>query len=135
MMSSAGSDIQYVQHREVLDRACTLTYDAALSLLNDTVAVDPLTGFILETAALGIEAVIGAKLRAGLIETGDAQDVLVRVKRDINLLSTNRIELDVAVLPLGYAKFITARVGFRNPALEPKVPAPAPGQTADAPAA
>ncbi|HEX2863665.1 MAG TPA: DUF2586 family protein, partial [Deinococcales bacterium] len=127
-MSGAGSDFALLTNRQVMDVACSVARDRALEYLNDSVRVNPQTGFIAEVDAKGIEADITAAVKAALVDLGDATDASVKVHRDNNILATGTLLIDVSVIPLAYAKTITLTVGLVNPAMRPAAPAPAAGQ-------
>lgn len=119
MFSSPTSDYQYFQHRRVMDIACKGMRLIGLHYLNDSVRVNSTTGLILEVDALKIEAYGEAILRAMVTQPGYASDVGLTVDRTVNMLSTNSLVLHGRVIPLGYAKYIYADIGFLNPALLP----------------
>ena len=120
LMSPAGSDFTYWQNGRVMDIAAATVRQALLIYLNDSVRVDPLTGFILEVDARHIEAYVDGQLRAALTQPGYASDVNFQVSRTQNILSTNTLATTTRVTPLGYAKAITVDIGFVNPALAVK---------------
>jgi hypothetical protein len=76
LMSPAGSDFKYVQHRRVMDLACTVARAALVKYLSDSIRLDPQTGFILETEARAIEADVG-----GQLETRSGRARLQRLHR------------------------------------------------------
>lgn len=130
-LAPQGSDYDLVQQREVIDEAARAARAAALDYLGDDVPVDTTTGRILETEALSMEAFIAGRVSAQL--GTNASGVRVSVDREGNILSTRRIEFEVGVIPLGYMREITVRVGFVNPALAAvaaAAPAPAAGGNA-----
>lgn len=109
------SDYGEVQRREVIDRAATLGYIAAMEALGDDIAVDVATGRILETEALSFEAFVAGRVRAGI--GANASGIRVVLNREINILSTETLEFTLSVIPLGYATRINVLVGFLNPML------------------
>ena len=42
------------------------------------------------------------------------------IDRTANISSTQTMPVTIRVLPLGYARFITVDIGFKNPALDPQ---------------
>jgi hypothetical protein len=111
----SSSDFQYWQHRRVMNAACAAAYDYLFTLLSDSVQVDTATGHIVESAAKAIEANTesAVKERVGAFVSG----VTATVDRTTNILSTGTIPLTIAIVPLGYIKAITVKIGFENPAL------------------
>lgn len=119
LLSPAGSDFRLVQHRRVMDRACAVVRAALLRYLNESVALDPQTGRILERVARAIEADVRGQLEAAVVAPGHVSAASVVIDRTANILSTATMPVSVRVLPKGYAKLITVDIGFTNPALSP----------------
>ncbi|MFC6592412.1 DUF2586 family protein [Deinococcus lacus] len=136
-LAPQGSDFGEVQRREVIDRAATAGYNAAMDYLGEDVPVDTVTGHLLETAALAMEAYIEGRVRAAL--GANASGVRVQLNREENILSTEHLEFVVSVIPLGYIKYLDVRVNFANPVLMPQgerteVTAPIPSPDTSQPA-
>ena len=117
MMSAAGSDFKYVQHRRVMDRACEVANQRLTKYLGKRLQINPTTGYILGAEADKIEIDVGAVLRAALKAPGHVSDVAVVVNRADNLLSDPTLRVKVRVTPVGYARTIEVEIGFFNPAL------------------
>ncbi len=117
LMSGPTSDYQHVQHRRVMDIACTNVRRNGLEYLNDSVVVDSATGYIAESDARAIDANLTELLRAEVLSPGYVSDATVRVHRDVNILSTGRLVVTVRLVPLGYLKSISVDIGFLNPSL------------------
>lgn len=117
LMSAEGSDFRYVQHRRIMDIACTVARAAGLNYLNDTVRVDATTGLINEVDARAIDTDITEQVRAAVLAPGYVSDASARVDRTVNILSTGRLPVAVRIVPLGYLKAIEFTIGFLNPAL------------------
>jgi hypothetical protein len=115
LLSVEGSDYDAVQAREVADEAARVGYLSAIEYLGDDVEVDPVTGHTLETEALAFEAFVAGRIRAAL--GANASGIRVTVDRTENILSTKHFAFDVGIIPLGYLRSITVRVGYINPAL------------------
>lgn len=116
-MAPAGSDYSLIMNGRVMDVACTTTRTALLQFLNTGVRVNSTTGTILEADARGIESVVNAKLRAAVVQTGDASDCTVQINRTDNILSTGLLRVKTRLVPLAYATAISEDIGFSNPAL------------------
>jgi hypothetical protein len=116
-MAAAGSDYTYIQHRRVMDAACRIVRQAELPYLNGSMRVDPKTGYVLEKDAQAFEAKVNAKLKTGIVATGDASASSVVVNRTTNILASNNLLNTVRVTPLAYLKTITTSIGYSNPAL------------------
>jgi hypothetical protein len=117
-LAALGSDYSKVQHRRIMDRACQLNYEALVLYINDdSVRVDPSTGYIDERDARAIENSVNARLTAELTARGRVTATQVVVKRDTNILSNSTLYVSVRVIPKGYSEFIQTDIGFTNPAL------------------
>ena len=115
MMAAPGSDYTFLQYGRVMDIACSATYQALLRFLNDSVRVNA-NGTIRETDARAIEAYCDNHIRNSL-PLGSISDLSFSINRVTNVLSTQRLDTTIRILPLGYAKTITADIGFANPSL------------------
>lgn len=117
IMSAAGSDFTIMPLRRVMNLARAATRAYLLRRLNQPVLVSPTTGFILEEAALEIEAGLQAALRAVLSGKPKASSVSAVVSRTDNLLSTKTMNVTIRIVPLAYVETINEVIGFTNPAL------------------
>jgi hypothetical protein len=125
MKAPAGSDFDLDQYRGVMDMGCTVLYQAGLRYVNESIRVNGASGHILEREARRIESYVQSQVRTALkgkvsvdADT-DEPAVYVTVDRSVNLLSSRTLEFDIGIVPLGYAKVVRFRVGFRNPRLLP----------------
>lgn len=115
MLRSASSDLEFWQHRRVMNAACAAADDYLFTLLSSSIQVDASNGHIAESAATAIEANCQSAIndRVGQF----VSEVSVTVDRTSNILSTKTIPVNVAIVPLGYVKAIEVTIGFKNPAL------------------
>lgn len=116
MLAQSTSDFTVSPRRRVMDEACRIARAALLPFVNQSIRVSASTGFIDERDAKRIESVVNAALKAAIVDTGDASASSVLVTRNNNILASNTLYVDVRVTPLGYASFISATLGFVNPA-------------------
>lgn len=119
MMANLGSDYQFVQFRRLMDRACTINYQALFPLLNDDVVRVDAAGLIVEVDARAIESRVNAQLAAEMTNRRRVSASSVVVIRDNNILSTQVLRTKVRLRPVGYAKNIETDIAFENPALSP----------------
>lgn len=118
MMAATGSDFSNITHRQVMDAACAIAYDALLNYANKDLLVNHATGLLLEAEAQAIEAFVNGKLRAGITAPGHASDVQFIVNRAWDVLTTEKLKGKTRILPKAYARYIENELSFRNPALE-----------------
>ena len=115
LMSPPGSDFTYWQYGRVMDLVSFLARQALLNFLNDSIRVNS-DGTIAEKDARRIEQFVSGYILNGL-PGGSISSLSVVVSRTNNVLSTQTILPTIRAVPLGYAKFINADVGFTNQAL------------------
>jgi hypothetical protein len=113
-----GSDFQHWQYRRVMDVACDTVYKAQLPFLNTGVRTNA-DGSIQEADAVRIEETVKNALEIALKDPKNAEGSAGHVSafsytvdRTNNVVSSSTILTDVAIRPLGYAKFITTTIGF-----------------------
>lgn len=116
IMAPAGSDFQLIQYRQVMDVACTVGRLALVQYLNSDLVTNA-DGTIDESEAQGIDAAITAALAESLTQPNYATAVSAVTDRANNVLSTQTLKVKIRVQPKGYAKTITAEIGFVNPNL------------------
>jgi hypothetical protein len=118
LLSSSTSDFQLLPHRRVLNRANRVVRLTLIRRLNQGIQVDKSTGFILETEAQEIEAVVEAAMRDELMAKPKASAVRFVLSRTDNVLSTKTLTYQARVTPLGYVELFDGDIGFENPALQ-----------------
>ncbi len=130
LMAPAGSDFQFWQFGRVMDVACTTTQKAQQAFANISVRANPKdvpnegnVGTIDERDAQRLETKVESALSASLLQPKSAEGTPGHVSafeytidRTNNVVSTTSVLTEVAIQPLGYAKFITTQLGF-TPAL------------------
>lgn len=122
-MAPLGSDFTLFMNGRVMDVACTVARSALFQYLNSPVRVNTTgnvgqpggPGSILEQDARGIENFITQQIRAVL--GPDITDLVVKVNRADNILSTGLLRVQIRVIPFGYIQAISADIGFLNPSL------------------
>ncbi len=115
LMSVTGSDYDAVQARECADATARVAYISAQEFLGEDLPVDLTTGLILESSAQAFEAYVAGRIQAELVD--NVSGIRVTVDRTVNILSSKHFDFLVAIIPRGYAKQITVRVGYVNPVL------------------
>jgi hypothetical protein len=118
MLATTGSDYTNITHRQVMDAACAIAYDALLNFSSADLLLDNTTGKLLEKEAQAIEAFVNGKLSAGITAPGHASDVQFTINRNWDVLTTEKIKCKTRILPKAYSRYIENEISFRNPALE-----------------
>jgi hypothetical protein len=122
MFVASTSDFFFGQGRRVLDVAQRITRAVYLPLLNGSLRTTPSgerRGLILAVDAQRQDNRARRALEDGLVNItpSAASAVSATIDRTVNLLSTRTLEVEIAVVPNGYAREIEVRIGYRNPAL------------------
>lgn len=117
LLSAAGSDFAYIQHRRVMNKAEAAVVAYLTRRLSKPITVSKKTGFITESEALEIEAGANAALRGALLAKPQASDATFTLSRTDNVLLTRTLTGQAAIVPLAYPKVINVNIGFRNPSL------------------
>lgn len=118
LKSASGSDFKWWQFRRIMDVACATVYQEQAKLLNSGVRAAA-NGTIDERDAARIEGRVNAVLHALLLQPTNAEgtpghvsDVVYTVNRSIVITTTSTIQGEVAIQPLGYAKYFLVNLGF-----------------------
>lgn len=118
LLTNPGSDFTYWQFGRVIDLVSYYGRLGLLTFLNDSVRVNG-DGTILVKDAVKIEQFTDGFIRNAL-PPGSFSDLAVSVLRTNNVVQSSTIFPTIRVLPLGYAKFINADVGFTSSGLQIK---------------
>lgn len=111
VMSSAGSDWVYIQHRQVVNEAARLTLARLQKLIGDSPEVND-DGTIDQAYASDKEKTITRILIDALVNTKNASAVSCSILRTNNLLATGLVYAYVLVRPLGYIGNLIGTVGY-----------------------
>lgn len=113
-------DYNQITRRRVIDKAYRIAYAVLIEKLLDEIPVNS-DGTMIETYArafeLAVENAIVTNMTAnGELSTDPAdttdRGVECKVDRTINVLATNKVEVELRVRPHGYAKYINVLLGF-----------------------
>lgn len=111
----ATSNITYWQSARVLNQACRIAYAALLTYLSKPIPVNASNGTITQAAATAIQNYVLRQLSAGL--NGQVSGISCIVNTSNNVLTTQQLQVTIGVIPLFYPKYISATIGYVNPAL------------------
>ncbi len=117
VMGAEGTDFQYLVGRRVMDEGCIAAYGVLAGLLNASVRINATNGTILEPDARRIERAVTDALIAACVQPGDASAADATVDRSANILSTGILPVTISIVPLGYSRQISVKIGYQNPAL------------------
>jgi hypothetical protein len=118
LKSPTGSDFSDWQLGRIMDVACRDVFIGQQNFLNIGVRTTG-AGAIDERDARRLETQIDSRLRANLTQPTNAEGtpgqvsaVRYTIDRTNNILSSSQLISEVAIQPLGYARFISTTIGF-----------------------
>lgn len=115
--TSATDDYNSRARRRTINKAIELAYATYLEELDDDIEIDELTGQMEAGVIKGFQASIESAIIASMVAPGELSGVEVLIDPLQNVLSTNTVEIALALTPKGYAQQINVLLGFKNPAL------------------
>lgn len=110
-LAAPGSDIELIQHAMIIDRGLEVASLEAIKLLNKRQRVNA-NGTIDEADARVIESKILTAMTRDLTNEGHVTEVIVKVVRTWNVLSSKRIKIMIALRPYGYPEVVETTLGF-----------------------
>lgn len=100
--------------RAVADKAASICYKTYVNEINNDVAIDP-DGSIASTEAKELQATIENAINRIMTANDEISYVKVFVDDTQNIVSTNKIEISLAIGKKGYLKEIIVKLGFDAP--------------------
>lgn len=115
--SFAGSisDFSALARGLVIDKAIRLTYLTYVNEVNDSIEITD-KGKIAPTKVSYLEDQIENALRLRMTAEGNISSASCTVDPNQDVLATDKIEISIAIVPVGYLKEIVVKLGFDNPA-------------------
>ena len=110
-LTQVDDDFRTLANGFVMDKAVLLAYDVLLDNLKDEVPINP-NGTIHTAIIKSWQAAVDTSIRSLMVNAGNLSDVKVQINANQNVVSTGKIDIDIALLPVGYAKYITVNIGF-----------------------
>ncbi|WP_343671812.1 DUF2586 family protein [Chitinophaga sp.] len=114
MCAPATDDYSQLAPGRVIDKAITLCYQTYVEELNDEVAIDSdgkLSVPVIKYLQSRIETAVNTAM------ADEISSFSAYVDANQNVLSTGKITVKAAIVPVGYTKTIEVLLGFTNPAL------------------
>ncbi len=113
MFSEKTSDYGLEERRRVMDLACKNVRIAQLSYINSTVAI----GADGSAEGLDMFKAITEQVLKQMVQDGQISSYEVFIDPKQNLLSTERLETRIRIVPLGKMSFIENVISYANPVL------------------
>lgn len=113
MLSPIGSDFYMWPFRAVMDVACKLVRQSAITLINSDIRLNQ-NGTIYVNEALSIEAQINQVLKDNMTAVNMISGASVSVDRTNNVRTTSTVIITVTINARGYIRRETIAIGFAN---------------------
>lgn len=110
-LTSATDDFNSLARGLVMDEAVLIAYDTLVEELSDEVPVTP-AGAIQPAIIKGWQNSIEKQIKGLMLDAGKLSGVKAFINENQNILVTNNLEVQLQLLPVGYADFITVNIGF-----------------------
>ena len=115
--TAVTDDYNKIARGRVIDKATRLAYQTYLDYLQDEILINPTNGNIEAATAKGYQAAIERAINVTMTANSEISGVRAVVDPAQNVLSTNKICVDLFITPLGYAREICVKLGFENPSV------------------
>ena len=100
----------------VIQKVRRIVYDVFVDEILDEIEVNPDTGQIATVKAKYYQRIIQKQVEDVMQDNGEISGVKVLIDAEQDVLATNKICVEVRVVPVGYANEIKITLGFENPA-------------------
>jgi hypothetical protein len=110
-LTSATDDFNSLARGLVMDEAVLIAYDTLVEELSDEVPVTS-SGTIQPAIIKGWQNAIERQLKGLMVDAGKLSGVKAFIDENQNILVTNNLNIELQLLPVGYADFITVNIGF-----------------------
>lgn len=107
-------DYNSIARGRVIDKALVLTYSTYTDEVNDEVPINA-DGTLSAAYVKALQGKIENVINQAMTAESEISSVACTIDPLQNILSTNRLEIEVLIIPVGYAKEIRVRLGFTNP--------------------
>lgn len=114
--TSGSDDFVSLARGRVIDKALILTYKTYTDEVNDEVVINS-DGTLSAAYVKSLQGRIENVINQEMTSEGEISSVSCLIDPKQNILSTNKLEIDLRIIPVGYAKEIRVTLGFRNPAI------------------
>lgn len=110
-LTSATDDFSSLARGMVMDEALILVYNVLLEELNDEIPISA-DGLIHPAIIKTWQNNVNRRIKLLMTDTGKLSGAVCTIDPNQNVLSTDKVEVQVSLLPVGYAKYIDVTLGF-----------------------
>lgn len=116
--TASTDDYSSLARGRIIDKAIFLAYTVYVEEILDEILVDPVTGRISNGQAKYLQQICETQINNSMTSNDEIVSVQVQVDPAQNVLSTNKICVELRIVPFGYAEEIKVALGFTNPSLQ-----------------
>lgn len=110
-LTASNDDFNSLARGHVMDEAVLIAYNVLVEELSDEVPVT--TSGTIQTAIIkGWQNAIERQIKGLMVDTGKLSDVRALIDENQDVLTSNNVNIDLQLLPVGYSDFITVNIGF-----------------------
>ncbi|NHN26760.1 hypothetical protein FIA58_013830 [Flavobacterium jejuense] len=110
-LTASNDDFNSLARGHVMDEAVLIAYNVLVEELSDEVPVTS-SGTIQPAIIKGWQNAIEREITDLMVETGKLSAVKALIDETQDVLTTNNVNIDLQLLPVGYSDFITVNIGF-----------------------
>ena len=110
-LTSSADDFSTLAPGFVMDEAVLIAYDALVEELSDEVPVDA-NGKIHPAIIKAWQGTIETSISSQMVATGKISGISAFIDENQSVLQTDKIEVSIKILPVGYADYIEVNIGF-----------------------
>ena len=111
-LTAGTQDASNIATRRVLDKAIRLTHQTYIQEIGEEVLLED--GKLSAAYVKYLEGKIENALNETMVNAGALSEVNAFVDPAQNVLSTNRVDVELSLVPVGYTKRISIRIGLTN---------------------
>lgn len=114
--SPLTDDYAFLARGRVIDKAQRIAYAVYVNEIDDEVPVDIETGQLDSGFVKYMEGLVEQQISAVMAD--EISGVVVVIDPDQNVISTNKTQVELRIIPVGYQSEIEVLLGFQNPSTE-----------------
>ncbi len=114
MATAETDDYHSLARGRVIDKALVLTYNTYVEEVNNEVEINT-DGTLKASYVKALQASIENNINQTMTAYSEISSVKCTIDPTQNILSTNKLEISISIIPVGYAKEINVKLGFSNP--------------------
>lgn len=107
-----SDDYAWITRNRVINKAAAITRRVYNQSILDEVFTDPDTGKLSALTIKNFESEVDQAITNEMVRLGEATAVETYVNPDQDVITTGEIVVDVRIVPVGIARYITAKIGF-----------------------